>query len=70
MSLEGKFDALMRQNEMLMKKINEDTQLDQETKAQNESQQDKLHPYLTKLQSFKFFPFNKELKLGTTMIHR
>jgi len=29
MSLEEKFDVLMRQNEMLMKKINEDTQHDQ-----------------------------------------
>ena len=36
MSLEEKFDALLRQNEMLMKKINEDTQCDQETKGQNE----------------------------------
>jgi len=35
MSLEEKFDAPMRQNEMLMKKINEDTQHDLETKAQN-----------------------------------
>ena len=36
MSLEEKFDALLRQNEMLMKKINEDAQCDQETKAENE----------------------------------
>jgi len=36
MSLEEKFDTLMRQNEMLMKKIHEDAQRDQETKAQNE----------------------------------
>ena len=36
MSLEEKFDALVRQNEMLMNKINEDSQQNQETKAQND----------------------------------
>jgi len=36
MSLEEKFDALMRQNEMLRKKIHEDAQHNQEIQAQNE----------------------------------
>jgi len=36
MNLEEKFDALMRHNEMLMKKFHEDTQRDQGNKAQNE----------------------------------
>jgi len=36
MSLDEKFDALMGQNERLTKKINEDTQRDQETKVQND----------------------------------
>jgi len=33
MSLEEKFEALMRQNEMLVKKIHEDAQQKQETQA-------------------------------------
>jgi len=36
MSLEEKFEVLMRQNEMLVKKIHEDAQHHQETQAQNE----------------------------------
>jgi len=36
MSLEEKFEALMRQNEMRVKKIQEHTQQVQETQAQNE----------------------------------
>ena len=36
MTLEKKFEALMRQNELLAKKIQEDTQRNQETQAQNE----------------------------------
>ena len=36
MSLEEKFDALMRQDEMLIKKINEDAQDELETKAHKE----------------------------------
>ena len=36
MTLEEKFEALMWQNELLSKKIQEDTQRNQETKAQNE----------------------------------
>ena len=35
-SLEGKFDALIRQNEMIIKKIQKDAQRGLETKAQNE----------------------------------
>ena len=34
-SLEEKFDALMRQNEMLMNKIHKDAQRELETKAEN-----------------------------------
>ena len=36
MSLEEKFDALMRQNGMLMKKIHDDAHHNKETQAQNE----------------------------------
>jgi len=36
MSLEEKFEALMRRNEMLVKKIHEDAQHNQETQARNE----------------------------------
>jgi len=36
MSLEERFEALMGKNEMLAKKIHEDTQRNQETQAQNE----------------------------------
>jgi len=34
-SLEERFDALMRQNELLLRKISEGTQHNQETQAQN-----------------------------------
>ena len=36
MTLEERFEALMRQNELLVKKIQDDTQRNQETQAQNE----------------------------------
>ena len=46
MSLEEKFDALMRQNEMLMKKIHEDAQHNQETQASNEYLWNQLDSFL------------------------
>ena len=50
MSLEEKFDALMRQNEMLMKNINEDSQQNQETKAQNEYLRKQLSAFMKQKQ--------------------
>ena len=60
MSLEEKFDALIRQNEMLMKKINEDTQRDQETKAQNEYLRKQLGAFLKQKQKVNEEPLQSE----------
>ena len=46
MSLEEEFEALMRQNEMLVKKIHKDAQHNQETQAQNECLQKQLGSFL------------------------
>jgi len=46
MILEGNFDALIRQNEMLIKKICEDAQRESETKAKNEYLQKQLPAFL------------------------
>ena len=46
MSLEENFDALMRQNEMLLKKIHEDAQRELETQARNEYLQKQLGSFL------------------------
>jgi len=36
LTLEERFEALMKQNEILMKTLSEDAKRDEETKAQNE----------------------------------
>ena len=50
MSLEEKFEALMRQNEMLVKKIHEDAQHNQETQAQNKYLRKQLGSFLKQKQ--------------------
>jgi len=46
MSLEERFDALMRQNELLLKKNCEDSRHNQDTKAQSEYLRKQLGPFL------------------------
>ena len=45
MTLEERFDALMKQNEFLTRKIQEDARRDQETQAQNKYLQKQLDAY-------------------------
>ena len=45
MTLEERFDALMKQNEFLTRKIEEDARRDQETQAQNKYLQKQLDAY-------------------------
>ena len=65
MSLEERFEALMWQNELLEKKIQEDTQRNQETQAQNEYLRKQLGSVLKQKQkmneeTFQFEPRRQE----------
>jgi len=62
MCLEEKFDALMRQNEMLMKKTNEDSQQNQEIKAQNEYLHKQLGAFLKQKRISNKEPLQSELR--------
>ena len=60
MTLEKRFEALMRQNEMLSKKIQEDTQRNQETQAQNEYLRKQLGTILKQKQKMSEETFQSE----------
>ena len=60
MSLEENFDALMRKNEMLMKKIHEDAQNNYETQAQNEYLRKQLGSFLKQKQKLNEEPLQSE----------
>jgi len=59
-SLEEKFCALTRQNEMLLKKIHEDSQYNQETKVQNEYLRKQLGEFLKQKQKINEEPLQSE----------
>jgi len=50
MSLEERFDAFMMQNELLLKKISQDFEHNQDTKAQNEYLRKQLGAFLKQKQ--------------------
>jgi len=50
LTLEERFEALMKQNEILMKTLSEEAKHDQETKAQNKYLQKQLGAYLKQMQ--------------------
>ena len=50
MSLEERFEALMKQNEFLVSKVHEDSQKEQETRAQNEYLRKQLGSFLKQKQ--------------------
>ena len=50
MSLEERFEALMKQNEFLVSKVREDSQKEQETRAQNEYLRKQLGSFLKQKQ--------------------
>ena len=62
MSMDEKFKAIIRQNEMWMKKINEDTQHDEETKAQNKYLRKQLGAFLKQKQKVNEEPLQSQPK--------
>ena len=62
MTLEEKFEALIRQNELLSKKIQEDSRRNQETQAQNEYFRKQLGTVLKQKQKVSEETFQSELR--------
>jgi len=62
LTLEERFEALMKQNEILMKTLSEKAQHDQETKAQNEYLQKQLGAYLKQTQHANKDPLEYDFK--------
>jgi len=62
LTLEERFKALMKQNEILMKTLSEEAQCDQETKAQNEYLQKQLGAYLKQTQHANEEPLQSDSK--------
>ena len=62
MTLEERFEALMKQNDFLSRNIQEDAQKNQETQAQNEYLQRQLGAYLKQKQQANEEPLQSDLK--------